>query len=80
VQPVGRAALVAEVPDELVGLHVRLGQQQGVAAPPGGVLAQGAEELEVLGGVGVARFGQLDDERRRVDAEAGDAELEPEIP
>jgi hypothetical protein len=48
VQPVRRAAAVAEVGGELVGVDVRLGQQQGVPALPLDVLAQFGEEPEVL--------------------------------
>ena len=48
MEPVVRAAAVAEVAGQLVGFDVRLGQQHRVPAPPLVVLAQVGEELEVL--------------------------------
>ena len=74
LQPV---AEVAEVVEALVGRHVRLGEQDGVAAPPLQEVAHLVEQLVVLARRDAGSL-LLDQERHRVHAEAADAELQPE--
>ena len=71
------AVAAGEVLAALVGWHVRLGEQHGVAAPPLHHLADLVQEVEVDAGRPAVQRGLLEQERQRVDAEPGHAQLQP---
>src|SRR3954447_3877859 len=72
------AVAAGEVPAALVGRHVRLGKQYGIAAPPLHHVADLVHEPEVgLRRPAIQRRLLLEHERQRVDAEAGNAQLQP---
>ena len=69
---------VTEVLDELFGLDVGLGQDDGITPSPGDLVVQVVQPGEVLARGGVTGHRELDDEGGGVEPEPRHAQLQPE--